>query len=294
MLNSKMSVLVSGASGLLGSRFCAHYKKQGNFVGAIYRSTLPLDFDTKYEIDLANMNQLAKISESYDLIINCAGFTNVEENEKFPEKSWLDNVVVASNLSDFARSRNIKLIHISTDHFESNIKSPRSEIAEIFPVNQYGYAKLEAEKSILYLNKDALVIRSNFFGKSKSTSNSLLNWILNQIQEKKIIDGYYDVNFSPLSIGALINSIEVLADRNLSGIYNLGSKDVISKFEFVKLIYEHFGVDSNLLSERSIDSNPALIKRPKFMALDSSKYERDSKTSMPKVKDMLESELVLN
>ena len=294
MLNSKMSVLVSGAAGLLGSRLCEHHKKQGNFVGAIYRSKPPANFDIKYEMDLSNRNQLTKISKNYDLIINCAGFTNVEENERFPEKSWFDNVVSAGHLSDFARSRNIKLVHISTDHFDSHIKLPRSELAEILPINQYGYSKIEAEKTILFFNQDALIIRSNFFGKSELNRSSLLDWILNEIQEKKIIKGFSDVYFSPLSIGVLLQSIDLLVEKNLFGIYNLGSQDVISKLEFIKLVYHHLGIDSNLLIESSIDSNPTLAKRPKFMALDSSKYERDSKISMPKVKDMVKSELMLN
>ncbi len=294
MLNSKMSVLVSGASGLLGSRFCAHYKKQGNFVGAIYRSKPPWDFDIKYEMDLSNKDQLTRISENYDLIVNCAGYTNVDENERHPERSWSDNVVVASNLSDFARSRKIKFVHISTDHFDSQLKSPRSEITDIHPVNQYGYAKLEAEKSILYFNQNALIIRSNFFGKSKLSSGSFLNWILNQIQEKKIIMGYSDVYFSPLSIGVLMQSIDKLIDKNLFGIYNLGSQDVISKLQFINLIYKHLGLDNHLLLESSIDLNPALTKRPKFMALDSAKFEQDSKLGMPKVEEMLRSELMLN
>jgi dTDP-4-dehydrorhamnose reductase len=294
MLSSKKSVLISGASGLLGSRFCAHYKNQGNFVGAIYRSKTPSDFDIKYEIDLSNRDQLARISESYDLIINCAGFTNVEENEKYPERSWSDNVVAASNLSDYSRRRNIKFVHISTDHFESQIKSPRSELVDISPVNQYGYAKLEAEKTILNFNQEALIIRSNFFGRSKLSSSSLLDWILNQIAEKKTIKGYSDVYFSPLSIEVLMQSIDELINKNLFGIYNLGSLDVVSKLDFIKLIFQHLGLDQSLVIESSIDINPALIKRPKFMALDSGKYEQDSKLSMPKVEDMLKSELMLN
>jgi dTDP-4-dehydrorhamnose reductase len=289
-----MSVLISGSSGLLGSRFCAHYKKQGNFVGAIYRSNPPLDFDVKYKIDLANTKQVSSICESYDLVINCAGFINVEENEKLPEKSWLDNVVAANNLSDFARSRNIKFVHISTDHFESHIKSPRSEIADIRPVNQYGYAKLEAEKTILYFNHDALIIRSNFFGKSRLASGSLFDWILNQIQDKKIIRGYSDIFFSPLSIRVLMQSVDELIEKNLFGIYNLGSQDVVSKLEFIKLVHQCLGVNNDLLLESTSDSNPELVKRPKFMALDSGKYERDLKLSLPKVEDMLKSELMLN
>jgi dTDP-4-dehydrorhamnose reductase len=294
MSNSQISVLVSGASGLLGSRFCAHYKQQGYFVGAVYRSKPPLDFDLRYQINLSNRNELQKISESYDLIINCAGFANVEENEKFPEKSWLDNVVVASNLSEFAKSRNIKFVHISTDHFDSSAGSPRNELADTRPVNHYGYTKLEAEKTIQHFNQNALIIRSNFFGKSKFGSSSLLDWILNQIQEKKIIEGYSDVYFSPLSIGVLLQSIDALVAKNFSGIYNLGSQNVVSKLEFIKLVYRYFGLNNDLLLDSSIDSNPALVKRPKYMALDSGKYQNDLKLSMPMVEDMLKSELMLN
>jgi dTDP-4-dehydrorhamnose reductase len=146
----------------------------------------------------------------------------------------------------------------------------------------------------LNFNQEALVIRSNFFGRSKSSSSSLLDWILNQIQEKRTINGYSDVYFSPLSIEVLIQSIDELINKNLFGIYNLGSNDVVSKLDFIKFIYQHLGIDDNLLLDSSIEFNAALTKRPKFMALDSGKYERDSKLSMPNVEDMLKSELMLN
>jgi dTDP-4-dehydrorhamnose reductase len=121
-----------------------------------------------------------------------------------------------------------------------------------------------------------------------------LDWILKQIKDKKAIQGYSDVYFSPLSIGVLMQSIDQLIDKNLDGIYNLGSRDVVSKLEFIKLVYQHFGVDENLLQDSTIDLNPILAKRPKFMALDSGKYEKDSRLSMPMVEDMLKSELMLN
>jgi dTDP-4-dehydrorhamnose reductase len=91
-----------------------------------------------------------------------------------------------------------------------------------------------------------------------------------------------------------MQSIDELINRNLFGVYNLGSHDVVSKLDFIKLVYQHLGLNENLVLESSIDFNPTLIKRPKFMALDSNKYERDSKLSMPKVVDMLKSELMLN
>jgi dTDP-4-dehydrorhamnose reductase len=123
MIMSNKTVLITGSAGLLGSKLASLYKKNGYFVGVTYRSKEPLDFDKKYRFDLSKIDQLTGIKEHFQLIINCAGFTDVNENEKLPEKSWLENVVASNNVSEFARKNNSKFIHISTDHYFSTRKS---------------------------------------------------------------------------------------------------------------------------------------------------------------------------
>ena len=144
MNQSRKSVLISGSAGLLGSKLSALYKQNGYFVGAIYRSKDPKNYDVKFKVNMCDIGDFSEIRDHFELIINCAGFTNVDENEKLPEKSWLENVVASNNLSEFARKSGSKFVHISTDHFLSDQNLVRDETATMTPVNQYGYTKLEA------------------------------------------------------------------------------------------------------------------------------------------------------
>lgn len=291
---SDKTVLITGSAGLLGSKLASLYKKNGYFVGATYRTTEPKNYDIKYKIDLSNNNELLAIEQRFQIIINCAGFTDVNENERLPEKSWLENVVASNNVSEFARKYKSKFVHISTDHFSSNENLNRNENTSVYPVNQYGYAKLEAEKIILRNNKNALVIRSNFFGKNSTKGNSLLEWILNKISAKERIFGFEDVFFNPVSIDYLFYAIDQLLDNSAEGIYNIGSKEAISKYNFIKLVFEILGATQTELIKSNSMENTRSVRRPTFMALNCSKFEVATDTKAPDLSELLRSELMIN
>ena len=294
MNQSRKSVLISGSAGLLGSKLSALYKQNGYFVGALYRSKDPKNYDVKYKVNMCDIDNFSEIRDHFELIINCAGFTNVDENEKLPEKSWLENVVASNNLSEFARKSGSKFVHVSTDHFLSDQNLVRDETATMTPVNQYGYTKLEAEKTIAKNNNESLIIRSNFFGKNSMNDNSLLEWILKEIKNKKDIRGYEDIFFNPVSIDYLFKAINILIKNSAVGIYNIGSHEAISKFNFIKLVIEILGnTDSKLINSISpVDSSS--VKRPKFMALDCSKFEAATHTKAPDLSELLRIELMIN
>jgi dTDP-4-dehydrorhamnose reductase len=170
----------------------------------------------------------------------------------------------------------------------------RDETATMTPVNQYGYTKLEAEKTIAKNNKESLIIRSNFFGKNSMNDNSLLEWILKEIKNKKDIRGYEDIFFNPVSIDYLFKAINILIKNSAVGIYNIGSHEAISKFNFIKLVIEILGnTDSKLINSISpVDSSS--VKRPKFMALDCSKFEAATHTKAPDLSELLRIELMIN
>ena len=291
---SDKTVLITGSAGLLGSKLASLYKKNGYFVGAIYRTTEPKNYDIKYKIDLSKNDELLAIKHHFQIIINCAGFTDVNENERFPEKSWIENVVASNNVSEFARKYKAKFVHISTDHYSSNENLNRNETTSVYPVNQYGYAKLEAEKIILRKNKDALIIRSNFFGKNSIKGNSLLEWILNKIESNEPIFGFDDVFFNPVSIDYLFDAINKLLENSAKGIYNIGSKDAISKYNFIKLVYDNLGTTQTKLIKSNSIENASFVKRPKFMALNCSKFEEATHSKVPDLSELLRSELMIN
>ena len=294
MESKKNSVLITGAGGLLGARVCKYFVSQGFDVGAIYRTSKNFEAKKSYRIDLVNRKEELHSIPEYEILINCAGLTDVDLNQKLPEKSWLENVVTATNLAEFAKKREMRFIHISTDHFQTAKMTLRSENDLMFATNNYGYAKLQAEKQVLQVYPRTTVLRTNFFGSENPIGKSLFDWVLSQIKSNQKIIGFDNVIFNPVSIDFLCKAIDALAKLPSQGIINVSGPHALTKFEFIELIYLMLGADvENLVkgSYRIKHSNQAV--RPEYMALSHAKFVDLTGISIPTYKDMIRDELML-
>ncbi len=231
MVSNKKAVLIAGSGGLLGTRLFNYFESQGFEVGAIYRTNRNFQAKNSYKIDLVNSKTALNTISDYDILINCAGLTDVDQNQKLPEKSWLENVVTATNLAEFAKKREMHFIHISTDHFQSAKSIPRSESDQMFASNNYSYAKLQAEKQVLRVYPTATVIRTNFFGSGNPRGNSLFDWVIAQIKSNQKIIGFDNVIFNPVSIDFLCKAIVTLSKLPSQGIINVSGPHELTKFE---------------------------------------------------------------
>ena len=100
--------------------------------------------------------------------------------------------------------------------------------------NYYTLSKIKSEKLAMRVN--AIVLRTNFFGKSLTKKRiSFSDWIYNSIKNDKKIYLAEDIYFSPISIHKLIKIILKLLNSNNIGIYNIGSKNGFSKYYFAIL-----------------------------------------------------------
>ena len=94
---------------------------------------------------------------------------------------------MAIKLSKICKKKNVKFIHISTDHLYSKLIPFKNEKIKCNPINVYAKQKLMAEKGVLLNNKNALVLRTNFFGHYKNNTKSIKNLILNLKNKKKLL-----------------------------------------------------------------------------------------------------------
>lgn len=112
--------------------------------------------------------------------------------------------------------------------------------------------------------------------------------VISKSQEKKKIYLFNDVFFNPLRLESLNKIFEkILNDKKLflkKGIYNLGSKNSLSKEKFAKnftkflyLKYKDF-VSTNVNSFLK-------TKRSKNMAMNCKKFEKSFQITLPKLND---------
>lgn len=271
-------ILITGGTGVLGSSLVSYFKN-------LNYELVVQGFQNNADIK-ADMTQLEIVTNllddiNPDIIINLICLSNVEENEKNHDLANQLNVKPVENITSWIKSKNknLKFIQISTDHLYDREGFNGED--EVIIRNEYASTKYAAEK--VALEVDGLVLRTNFFGKSLlNNRNSFTDWIDRSIEDKDFpIKLFSDVYFSPLSLDTLSRMISHAAENFESGIYNLGSKNGMSKAEFV-YSYSNFLRDNKILTNPiSVNDMDFLAVRPKGMMMDVSKFEKSFRVNLP-------------
>lgn len=208
-----------------------------------------------------------------DAIIHCAACSDVELCQNSPESANIANNKLAGMVAKSAFSRDIKLVHISTDHLFDGRVSMVDEEVECSPINEYAKTKLLGEQAVLESCPEALVLRLNFFAWGPYYRPTFSDWIINTLSDQKNITLYDNVFFTPLYAGEVVSLTHQLIDKQLSGVFNLASSDKISKSDFGFKIAEVFNLDKKLI--RVAPYSPShFLTRPLDMSLDNSKLLR--------------------
>ena len=157
----KKKILFLGGASLLAHSWCKSLRYNKNIILGIHNRKPELENFNTIVVDINNLeNQIFNLKG--DIIINCIGYTNVE-NCEISEKARKINVDYASIISKVCNNLSIKLVHISTDHLFDGKSRFYAENDKVSPLNEYGKTKSKAEKIILKNNSSSLIVRTNFW-----------------------------------------------------------------------------------------------------------------------------------
>lgn len=278
-------VLVTGALGLLGSTLVPFLRTRGH---SVLRQGRKGDADIC--VDLAKTSQVCSVLDDVnpDVIVNLAALTNVDECERNPQHAYLSNVHIVENLVKWIQDRaNIcHLVQISTDQVYEGA-GPHRE-SDINLTNYYGFSKYAAELAAFGVS--STVLRTNFFGKSQCPNkNSLSDWLVQSLSMGKQLTVFDDVRFSPLSLHRLSEFLELVIEKRHTGVYNLGSKDGMSKADFAFALAEALNLPTQNMARGTSATANLKAYRPKDMCMDSSHFENDFGVELPTLKDEIQS-----
>jgi len=271
---SGKKTLFLGSSSLLAFGWCLPLKNKDQIVLGVHDKDPELEGFDLTIIDLANLKEQLK-NLNIGLIINCIGYTNIENCENNPEKAIKINTEYAGLIAKVASELMIKLVHISTDHLFDGKGEKYDEKAEKKPLNIYAKTKSDAENIILKYNQEALVIRTNFFCWGPSYRKSFTDFIIENLQKGINVSLFSDVKFTPILVSELANAIFKLVEKRCKGIYNIVSSESISKLNFGLKIANEFNFNSALIKPTLITNQKSLVKRPINMTLSSQKLNME-------------------
>ncbi len=265
----KKKVLITGGSGLLAVNWALFIRDKYSVVLILHNRKISISRVDTEAVSLDSEEECRAVIERHkpDCVIHTAGLVSVEECEQNPDLAQKVNIDLAKNIAVTCNELNIKLIHISTDHLFSGEYQMAQEKNNVDPVNNYARTKYQAELKVQDNCKDALIVRTNFFGWGTKYRQSFSDFILNRLRNNKPVDLFQDIFFTPILIDELVRRVHQLIDLGANGIFNVTSKERLSKYEFGLKLAKCFNLKSNLINPISINNKPQLIKRPKDMSL---------------------------
>lgn len=268
-----MNILILGSSGLLGSSIY-HSLRKISYLNVNHNGLKKRKYDLTKITDLKNLLK----SKQFHLIINCAAYTNIDYIEKHKLVTNKINIEMLKNIFLIKKKYNLKfnLIHFSTDQMYNFKNIYHNEKSKIKILNHYTAQKINSEK--ICLKNKSLIFRTNFFGKKIGQSDSLTDWLFKSFTKKNekffLFD---DIFFNPLYVKTLANIIcKIINNKkySISGIFNLGSKNGISKKDFAHI----FAKKLNIYDEKKfiITTSKTFfkVKRTRFMMMNVSKFEK--------------------
>lgn len=271
-------VFVTGATGLLGCSLVPFLENCGYRVIGVGNN-----HSTDLSVDLTCPEQTIQTLDTVkpDIIINLVGLTNVDLCEACPQEAYLLNVKTVGSLCSWIKTADqaCHLIHISTDHLYDGL-GPHSE-DQLTIRNSYAMSKLAGE--LFAGTVRSTILRTNFVGRSLCEHRtSFSDWLHAALIDNKQIDVFSDVMFSPLAISTLCNCVERCIVDNVHGVFNLGSRDGMSKADFAFAFAAVLGLDAtNLKRVNSHTINTLVARRPTDMRLNCDRFEARMRIRLP-------------
>ena len=174
-----LSVSVIGPTGQIGSEVCLQFP----IAAPIFKSKL----------DLRNQYLIKEVlaSEKFDILINCAGITDLGFCEENPETASVINTHSVKEIAEFCLEHNKYLFHISDSMIFDGISSKPYDInSKPNPINFYGRSKAEAEYQITKIMKRgtySIIRTSSVFGPALGRSNFIEKIIASGMRCKEFV-----------------------------------------------------------------------------------------------------------
>jgi dTDP-4-dehydrorhamnose reductase len=273
-----MRILVTGASGLLGSKLVEILLRKGYAVYAGYnenkpKAGLPVKLDVSNEGDVERAFDISRP----EVVVHAAALTNVDACELNKELAWGINVVGTRNIAKLSKKYRAFLIYISTDYVFKGDKGMYSEDDPTEPVNYYGYTKLKGEE-VRLLEEHCIARTSVIYGSIPAAGKvNFALWVIDKLRKGEKVRALTDQWNSPTLNVNLAEMIVEVVERRLLGTFHLAGATRISRYDFARLIARKFNLDERLIQPIMSNEISWIAQRPRDSSLNVEKASRTLK-----------------
>lgn len=248
-------IWITGAEGHIGTALL-------DLLEGVEYQLLPTDIE---EVDITKIDEVTQFVHVNrpDVVINCAGMTDVQECENNVDEAYRVNAIGVRNVALAANEVNAKVIQISTDDvFDKESRIPYNEFDNVHPRTIYGKSKEAGEKILTQLLNRFVIIRSSWI---YGIGRDFVDEVLRNVGQGKTMEVPNNQYAAPTSAKELAKVIRYFIDNEEYGLYHVVCPGSCSRYEFARTILEYSGKAGEL------DLYPVVIEdsaRPTYSVLD--------------------------
>lgn len=281
------TVIVTGAAGYIGGAVCAKLKEKGYSVVGVDRRELPSHLyqyiDHFLKVDFTHEFSLRRVDRKPVAVVHCAGTSLVGPSIQNPSGYYDNNVVKTLKYIDYIRAHSpyTKFIFSSSAsvYGDPGVIKPITESFDTKPISPYGQSKLMTEMmlesfknayglkyvSFRYFNAcgalsdgahgqdpDATHIFARLFESIKNNTQFYLYGNDYPTKDKTCIRDYVHVE-------DIANAHVLAIEKDIEGIYNIGSDTGTSNLEIIKQVGKFFGTNLTVEIEEKRTGDPAFL-----------------------------------
>jgi len=277
-----MRWLVTGAGGMLGRDLCAVLAEAGE------RDVLAA---TRGRLDITDTAALRGILDGVDVVLNAAGWTDVDGAETAEDAATRVNGFAAGELARTCATTGALLLHVSTDYvFDGTATAPYPEDAAPNPVNAYGRGKLVGEREVLAAG--GYVVRTAWL--YATHGRNFVRTILRLAREQETVDVVADQEGPPTWSYALAAQLVALAGaaaagRVAPGVFHGTAAGQTTWYGLARAVLDEAGLDPARVRPTTSAQFPRPARRPTYSVLSHDRWAAAGVPPLPGWRAMLTS-----
>lgn len=256
-----ITILATGATGLVGSRFVEMFKDKYEVI----------NMDLTIGVDITKVETFKPFFDAHPdakALIHLAAFTDT--NKAFAESGdkngicYKVNVDGTRNIADICKERGIHLIHVSTDFiFDGTKETAYTEDDQASPIEWYGETKAIAETVVKESGASYSIVRLSYpYRATFDLKPDLIKKIRTGLESGKLYPQFTDTVITPTFIDDIARAFDKLIELKPQGIFHTVGSDSLSPYELARKVAVAYDFDPNVVKEGSLTEYLKTATRP--------------------------------
>lgn len=227
--NPKQKILIFGASGFIGNAIYKELCSYFNTFGTYCTNNTELEKNQHFLQYKVEEDDVFEILESIKPSVIISALRG----------DFSAQVIAHHHIAEYALKHNSKIIFLSSANvFDAYSKFPSYESDKTLSNSVYGHFKIKIENLLLRLPINSAILRLPMVFGPQSTR---IKEIKTLIAEKEPIEVFPNLIMNVTTDSRLTQQIHYIINQNKTGVFHLGSKDLVHHDDFIKEIIKTLG-----------------------------------------------------